>query len=323
MRFTPSLQDAAKLVTGGCVATIGNFDGVHLGHQALIKKIVDQKKQAGLPAILITFTPHPIFLFKPDMAPRMLMTDENKLNLIKSLGVDACIVLPFTHKLANLSPEEFVKEILVDSLAVQHLYVGHDYAFGKGRQGNAKLLAELGKKYAFSVEQIKAVDAMEGVVSSTRIRSRINEGRVEKAGKLLGRPYFIDGQVGHGKNRGGTQLGYPTANMTVPDNLIIPKPGVYATRLEIRQKTKKPGKEIFSPLASSLCGVTNVGYNPTFGDVPLSIETHILDFNQDLYDASLRLWFMHRLRDEQKFSSVQELKNQISKDTEKTRELLS
>ena len=319
MKLIDSLAKASELVGTGSVATIGNFDGVHQGHQQLIGNMVARAKEEGLPSVVVTFSPHPERFFSASTAPPLVMPESSKFHAIAALGVDYILVLSFTHELASLSPADFVRSVLCKGLAVRHLFVGHDYAFGKGRQGNAAMLTELGKAAGFSLTQLPPVYLQGDIVSSTRIRGLVLEGRMGMAASLLGRPFFLEGVVGHGKNRGGKSLGFPTANLACIEGLLLPKEGVYAVRVMLKDKVAPlPLK----PTGTALSGMTNVGVNPTFGDVPLGIETHLLDFRQDIYHTGMRVWFMARMRDEKAFSSLEALTDQLGQDAQNARSLL-
>lgn len=302
--------------------TIGNFDGVHLGHQALIKRVLEQARASGLPAVVITFDPHPLKVVMGDKAPPMLMSLQHKLECLADLGVDLALVIPFTREVANLSPEDFVRQVLVENLNTRHLVVGYDYAFGKGRRGNAALLAELGRAMNFTVEEFPAVYIEGDVVSSTRIRAMLRLGDARETRVLLGRPYSVEGVITHGMNRGGRLLGFPTANLQLEESLLLPKPGVYAALAEVDPKVLTlpgvyTGREGFY-----IKGVANIGTNPTFGEESLRVETHLLDFHSDIYGKAFRVHFIQRLRDERKFDGVTELIEQIRRDSEKARDIL-
>ena len=302
-----SLDQLKSLITRGTCCTIGNFDGVHLGHQTLVRRTLDEAEKAELASVVVTFDPHPLRIINGETPPFITLTGQ-KLKLLQQLGIDHILCLEFTPAMAAMSPEEFVHSILVDGLAVKKLIIGHDYAFGKGRAGNYTLLKELGSQYGFEVEKIDPVILNGDVVSSSRIRSMIQAGRVSEVRPLLGRFYQVGGTVIPGKKRGGPLLGVPTANIKLVDELF-PKPGVYAVWGE--------HEGLLHP------AVANVGFNPTFGNDALSVEVHLLDFTQDLYTQTLQVHFVQRLRDEQKFSGVEELLDQIHKDIDQARTALS
>ena len=262
----------------------------------------------GVPSVVVTFCPHPLQVLAGSHAPALITDYEKKLDLLEAIGVDLVLMLEFTRDFAALDPEEFVKTILCDKLNMKELVVGYDYAFGKGRKGNFELLSMLGEKYGYSIERLEPVIINDAIVSSTRIRDLIKAGNVWDVYPLMDRFYVIRGTVIHGMDRGGKLLGFPTANMRVRDDLH-PKPGVYATWAELDGTAYK--------------AVTNIGYNPTFGNDEISVETFILDFDQDIYGWELRLNFVARMRDEKKFSGLDELIAQITSDVSLARQLLS
>ena len=312
---------APQLLSRGCAVTIGNFDGVHLGHQALILRAVERAKEAGLPAVAITFNPHPLRVIKGHDALPQLISLQHKLECFADLGIDLALVMPFTLETAACTPEAFVRTILVECLHTRILVVGYDYAFGKGRRGNAALLAALGQEHGFVVEQLPALHLHREVVSSTRIREALHLGAVSLAADLLGRPYSVEGVVVKGMNRGSKLLGFPTANLHMDEDLLLPAGGVYAVLAELEPTRRSlPGICSGGPY---LKGAANVGSNPTFGNEPLRVETHLLDFHADIYGISFRVYFIERLRDERKYSGVPELVEQIGRDAAKAREILS
>lgn len=305
--ITKDIQIPASRVDSTCL-TIGNFDGVHVGHQQLITKVQRRAKLLNLSSTVITFDPHPQRVLSDKKGPPLITMTGHKLELIDSLGVDFTLCLPFTRQLAALEPEEFVNEYLVKLLKVKELIIGYDYAFGKGRKGNFLLLKKLGEKYGFLVEQFSPVMVDGAIVSSTRIRDLVEGGRVWDVRPLLGRFYGIEGNVISGKKRGGALLGFPTANITLKDELF-PRTGVYAVWTEVEEEVRP--------------AVANIGYNPTFGNECLSVEVHIFDFSRDIYDRSIKVHFVQRLRSEIKFSGVDELVRQIEKDCALARRILS
>lgn len=293
----------------GSVITIGNFDGVHLGHQALIKKVLVKAAELNLCSAAVTFSPHPLQVLAGPKAPPMINSDALRIEYLASLGLDYTLLLEFTRELAALEPEEFVRRYLVEACAMRHLVIGYDYCFGRGRRGNLQLLTELGAQYGFSVEQAQPVMLEGEVVSSTRIRENVSEGRVAEAARLMGRFYALEGEVVHGFKRGAALLGFPTANIKLDNNPLLPKCGVYAVFAELDSKV--------------LPAVANVGYNPHFGNEKLSLECHILDFSADLYGQNLRVSFVQHLRGEEKFSGVDALIAQIKADIAESRPLLA
>jgi riboflavin kinase/FMN adenylyltransferase len=288
-------------------ATIGNFDGVHLGHQKLIARVRDRARILNVSSVVITFDPHPLRVLVDKKTPPFITLTEQKLELISKLEVDYVLCIKFTKELAALEPEEFVQKYLVKGLKVKELIIGYDYAFGKGRKGNYELLKRLGEKFGFTIEQLPPVMVDGAIVSSTRIRDMVQAGRVWEARNLLGRFYRVQGKVITGQKRGGPLLGFPTANICLKDELF-PKTGVYAVWVEVSGQIKP--------------GVANIGYNPTFGNDYLSVEVHILDFKQNIYGQAIRVHFVQRLRSEKKFADFNELKKQIQADIELGQKIL-
>lgn len=308
MQIARQLQEISLDLSRGTCVTIGNFDGVHNAHRKLIGRMMAKASKAHLPGVVVTFCPHPLRVLVGPHTPAFITDYDKKLDLLETLGVDLTLMLQFTKKLAALEPDEFVRTILVEGLNVKELVVGYDYSFGKGRKGHFELLVELGEKYGFACERLDPVIIDGAVVSSTRIRDMIKAGDVWGVRSLMDRFYVVRGTVVHGMNRGGRLLGFPTANLKVRDELI-PGPGVYAVWVEVDGSLYK--------------GVTNIGYNPTFGDADLTVETYILDFDQDIYGWDLRLNFVHRLRDERKFSGIDDLMAQIRSDVNLGRQILA
>ncbi|MFN3504637.1 MAG: bifunctional riboflavin kinase/FAD synthetase [Caldimicrobium sp.] len=289
--------------------TIGAFDGIHLGHKALIKETLNVAKAQGLHPALLTFNPHPRKVLHPHIDLKLLTTLEEKIELLKDEGITYLIILPFTKTLADLTPELFVEKYLVDLLKVKEVIVGFNFHFGRGRTGNTDLLKKLGEKFHFSVKVLPPVKINDKPVSSTLIRELLLKGEVEKANLYLGRPYSIKGIVIKGKGR-GKLIGFPTANLLVPEEKLIPAQGVYAVWAFLEGK--------------KYLGALNIGYNPTFQEKKLSVEVHLLNYNDSsLYDKSIELHFVKRIRAEKKFDSVEELKNQIAKDCLRVKELLA
>ncbi len=290
------------------VLTIGNFDGVHKGHLVLFEKVKDRAKAIGGQSAVMTFEPHPIKVVKPGNGPLLITPTKQKLDLISHAGIDLILCIPFTTQFASISAEDFVQDILVDMLGIKEIVVGYDYTFGYRRLGNIRLLREMGDKLGFQVHVVNPVRLDNTLVSSTSIRKFVQEGNLSEAKKLLGRDYQISGTVVKGKNRGGRLLGFPTANLRLIDELI-PKGGVYAVTVMVNDKT--------------YYGVTNIGYNPTFGDDALSVETHLLDFSEDILDKTIKVNFIQRLRDEKTYRSVKELADQIAQDILKAKDLFN
>lgn len=298
------IQDAVQ----GASVTIGNFDGVHLGHQKLIGLTCDKAQQNDLSSVVVTFDPHPLRVLTGRKTPPFITLIDQKLRLISQYGPQAALVLEFTRELAALSPDQFVKRFLVDGLGMKELVIGHDYHMGKGRSGNYDTLSQIGEDMGFNVERLDPVTYDGAVVSSTRIRDMVHAGDVWGAMPLLGRFYQVEGEVVHGMKRGGKLLGFPTANLKLVDELF-PKPGVYAIWVEVDGDVHR--------------GVANIGKNPTFGNDALSVEAHLLDYASDLYGRSIRVHFVQRIRDEKKFNGIDELKARITRDVEIGRQILA
>ncbi len=292
------------------VVTIGNFDGVHLGHQALFKETVSRARQAKGEAVAVTFDPHPLQVLRPEKSLKLICSLEQKIKLIQEAGLDYLLILDFGPELASLEPEEFVEEILVRGLGVKELIVGYDYRFGRQRRGDTELLKILGHRFGFKVIVIPPLKVNGFTVSSTLVRELVAEGDVATVRKLLGRPYRICGKVVPGHGRGRRLLGFPTANLKLSTDKLTPKVGVYAVLVHL------PPKKVFP-------GVMNIGFNPTFGDGYLSAEVHLFDFRGELYDLHICIDLVARLRDEAKFASPEDLAAQIAKDCEKAREILA
>jgi len=295
------------LAVGSCV-TIGNFDGVHLGHQKLIARNVQKAATRRMKSVVVTFCPHPLHVLVGPNTPPFITLREQKLDILESLGVDLTLLLNFTRQMAGLAPETFIKTYLLDWLNIKELVIGYDYSFGKGRKGNYALLKEMGDRYGYRVEQLGPLILEDAIVSSTRIRDLIRAGKVWEARALMGRFYAVRGQVVQGKNRGGRLLGFPTANLKL-ENELTPETGVYAIWVQI-------DGEIFPAVA-------NIGYSPTFGNKEITVEAHILDFDRDVYDHDLRLHFVQRLRPEKKFSGLDELIARIREDVSLARQILA
>jgi riboflavin kinase/FMN adenylyltransferase len=298
--------DAIKSKFKNPAITIGNFDGVHMGHQALFQRVRQWAEELHGQSVVVTFDPHPLEVLFPEKAPSFITSHRQKLELIASCGIDATIVIPFDHEFARISAREFVEVILVEKIGVKAIVVGNDYRFGHSREGDIPFLKRLGEKYGFEVEIVTSIRMNDTPVSSTSIRQMIAGGNIREANKLLGRPFEVTGTVIEGRKR-GVSLGFPTANIRMPA-VASPRTGVYVVQAEV--DGKRYG------------GAANLGYNPTFGDVELSLETHLFDFNQDIYGKSITIRFIDRLRDEKRFSGPEELRAQIEKDVGKAKEIL-
>jgi riboflavin kinase/FMN adenylyltransferase len=285
------------------VLALGNFDGVHLGHQAIFQHVVTRAREVDGTSMVFTFEPHPLQVLAPEKAPPLLTTYEQKICLIAALGITVGLRVPFTEQFARQEPIEFVREVLWRHLGIHEVVVGHDFRFGHRRAGTVDFLQAQAEHFGYRVTVIPAIMQDDTVVSSSNIRRLLLQGQVEPAARLLGRYYVIEGPVVEGFRR-GRQLGFPTANVR-PINAIVPHKGVYTVRVEWENRLYP--------------GVANVGYNPTFGNQALSVEAHLFDVDADLYGATVRVEFLHRIRDERKFASVEELAAQIASDAQEAR----
>jgi riboflavin kinase / FMN adenylyltransferase len=289
------------------VLTIGNFDGVHLGHVALLEAVEAQAASLGAQSALLTFDPHPRCVLDPAHCPQSLTTAGEKRDVLAAAGLGRLIVLPFTREVSTWGAEQFC-DMLREAFDVRALVVGHDFALGHKRQGDLAFLREYGERHGFPVRVVGEVRAGSEVVSSSRVRSRLGEGDVAGAATLLGRAYFMDAVVEHGEEV-GRRLGFPTANLSITAEKCLPAPGVYGMWVRV-QRTWHPA-------------ATNVGYRPTFGGDRLTVEAFLLDFSGDLYGCEVRAMFMQRLREERAYASVEELVAQIGRDVEQVRVSLS
>ena len=293
------------------VITIGNFDGVHIGHQALFHEVIEKAQAIGGTSIAMTFEPHPLRVLKQNNHPPLITLYEQKSELIQRTGINVLICVPFTLEFAALSAEQFVRDLLVQKIGIKAIVVGEDYSFGKNREGNIDLLKFYGPKYGFEVivaGWIKSPRALAQRISSTKIRELVTDGRMEQAEKMLGRNYQIRGKVLTGRDRGGKLLGIPTANVNLHDELC-PKTGIYAVTVECEGNQHR--------------GVANIGYSPTFEDHEFTVEVHILDFSDNIYSKKIRVNFIKRIRDEIKFSNISELIDQIKRDIAAARKILA
>jgi len=291
------------------VLTIGTFDGVHLGHQKIVERVVTTARQEGLLATVFTFFPHPRMVVQHDKGLKLIHTLEEKKQLLQQLGVDLLVVQPFNEAFAQLTAEEFVSTILVQHLNVKKVIIGYDHRFGRNRTANIDDMRLFGKKYGFAVEEISVQEVDEVSVSSTKIREALNKGDVTTAEHYLGTPYSLTGRVVHGLKLGRT-LGYPTANIQVTEEYkLIPKDGVYAVYSYI------DGRKVY--------GMMSIGKNPTIEGKGASIEVYFFDFNGDLYDQKLTIEFVQYLREEQKFATIDLLKKQLQDDETAARKAIA
>lgn len=288
------------------VLTLGNFDGVHLGHQAIFKKVAERAREIKGASIAFTFEPHPLKVLAPERSPRLLNTFHGKMKLIEAAGIQVVICADFTREFADQNPQDFAREVLHEKIGAREVYVGYDYAFGKGREGSIESLTAMGRTHGFEVGVVEAVQVDGMVVSSSMVRDVISAGRVDEAVKFLGRYYAIEGTVVHGTSR-GHELGFPTANIHT-SNELVPPYGVYAVIAHVGGRKLK--------------GVASIGVRPTFDNGPMSLEVYVLDFDGDLYGKHLEVSFVARLRGEEKFSDAESLVRQIKKDVEGAKQIL-
>lgn len=282
------------------IVTIGTFDGVHIGHQKIIEKLIQGSKNSNCESLILTFFPHPRMILHEASSIKLLNTINEKSGFLKKMGLDNLVIHPFDIKFSNLSAEEFVKTILVDSFNIQKIIIGYDHRFGKNRAANIDDLIAFGDKYGFEVEQISAQEVDSVSVSSTKIRDAIANGTMAVANEYLGYNYLLSGKIIKGKQLGRT-IGFPTANIKIEETYkLIPKNGVYIVKSIIQEKT--------------VFGIMNIGLNPTVNGEDLSIEVHFLDFDIAIYNTEITVSVIDRIRDEQKFSSIDLLKAQIQKD---------
>ena len=310
MQHIQSLDTIRHPFPGG-VITIGNFDGVHIGHQALFYEVIERAHAIKGTSIAMTFEPHPLRVLKKNVSPPLITMFEQKVELIERSGIDVLISIPFTLEFAAISAQSFVEDLLVRRIGMKAIVVGEDYAFGKNREGDIDLLNSLAPRLGFEVIVTSLIRTVQGTlerISSTAIRESVQAGEMQYACRMLGRHFQIRGTVEAGRDRGGKLLGFPTANLKLEDELI-PKTGIYAVTVETRD--------------GLLQGVANIGYSPTFDDRQFTVEVHILDFKEFIYGQRIRVNFIKRIRDEIKFSSLGALKDQIAKDVETARRLLA
>ncbi len=285
---------------GKVVATIGNFDGVHLGHQQIIKKVIEEGNKVNLKKVLFTFEPHPTRIIFPSKAPRLILNRHQKIRILEELGIDVLFFIPFDRDLSLMTAEEFLKN-LMEKITFDVIYIGENFRFGKNRSADFKTLAALGEKLGFRVGCVPFVKMNDIAVSSSLVRDLLGEGKVEEASQLLGRPYSVEGKVVPGVGR-GKKINIPTANIQAY-NEIIPKRGTYISEIIVGQLKFK--------------SVTNIGIRPTFPLSSQTIESHIIDFNDHIYGEKVEVFFHQRIRDEVKFENIELLKKRIQQDIEK------
>ena len=290
----------------GCVATIGNFDGMHVGHQQIVRGVVERARELGRPSAVITFQPHPLSVVAPDRVPKQILTLSQKEELLRAMDVDALLVVPFSHEFSRWTADRFIEEFLVHALDAKEVRIGRDFCFGAGREGNLEKLAAAGKRFSFDVLGLGDVKIRGIRVSSSIVRDAIAKGALHVATLALGRTYFIDGRVATGRKL-GRKIGFPTVNMD-PANELFPGGGVYVTTSR------------FESFDRCFQSVTNIGVRPTlYENYATTIESHILDFDSNVYGDTVRLYFHQLLRREQQFRSALELTNQIRQDIERSR----
>lgn len=307
MRILKNLSELENF-TEPTALTVGTFDGVHLGHKLLLEKLSEKAKRKSLKTALATFYPHPQEILKSKRPPiGLLSTQEEKVFLLERAGLDILLVIPFNLDFAQTSAVDFCKKILIKGLNASEIIVGYDHAFGKNREGSLQTLKELSKEYSYGVELVKEFNLDSHKINSTTIRNLISEGDLENANRLLGYEFLLSGKIVKGDQR-GRQLGFPTANLEVRKNKLLPPDGVYAVRVTIKDKL--------------LNGILNIGLRPTFNAQQRSVEIFIFEFDEDIYGEDLRLSLVKKIRDEKKFSSVEDLKKQIQKDVVLAKEII-
>lgn len=297
MQIVRHIDDPGLSLTGS-VVTLGNFDGIHLGHQALISGAVAEAKKLAMPSVVLTFEPHPLKVLAPERAPKMLLAHKDKMQLLQALGVDVVVIQNFDLSFAKLAADEFVRGILVNRLKARKIWVGRDLRFGQGRKGGVADLERWGRELGFGVATVDAIVVDGARISSSRIRQLVMDGRVELVKPMLGRYHFVSGRVVVGHRR-GRDLGFPTANISTRTE-VLPADGIYATLFHLGERR--------------LLSVSSVGVNPTFGDGPRTVESYLLNFTDDIYGEAVQLSFVRRIRSEMKFASIDELIAQIRQD---------
>jgi riboflavin kinase/FMN adenylyltransferase len=299
--------EAFNRIYHNTVLTIGNYDGVHLGHQKILSQVLQKAHEIQGTAMIMTFDPHPVKVLAPERNIKLLTTPEEKMRLIEAMGIDVMLLINFNKEFANMLPDDFIDNVLVKRLRVREIIVGTNYAFGKQKKGTIDLLRRRGEKYGFEAKAVRQVTVHGNIVSSSAIRSLLLKGSVREASNYLGRAYSIEGKVIRGKARGQNLLNIPTANITTPVE-IAPKEGVYAVRIGMKGQLYD--------------GVANIGKNPTFGNQEISYEVHVFNFSGNLLGEDLRIFFIDRLRGERTFPDISGLIKQIRIDMEHAREIL-
>ncbi|RHX81577.1 bifunctional riboflavin kinase/FAD synthetase [Leptospira yasudae] len=302
-----TLDQAGKTIHSPCVVTLGNFDGIHLGHQALLDRVLQVSKQTGLSSCVVTYDPNPAIVLGKNPEMKSLMTFADKEEWIRRQGIDYLVVLPFNKELAEMSAETFLEDILLKQLKAKNIIIGFNHCFGKGRRGNYELLKEYSDKLKYSVEKVDPVFLEEIKLSSSYVRTLVSEGNVKEAARCLNRSYSVSGTVVGGHKR-GRQIGFPTANVQFNPDILIPGIGVYAGFTTV-EGTAYPS-------------MINIGRNPTFGENAVTLESNIFDFQKEIYDQTVRVTFTERIRDEVKFSGVESLIAQLKQDEISARKIL-
>ncbi len=307
MKVLDNIDEISDRLAGACV-TIGNFDGVHKGHQQLFAKVVARAEAVDAASVAITFRPHPLAILRPE-GIRQISSWQQKEELIAQAGIEFLLAIPFTEAFASTDAEDFVRRVLVEKLQIAELVVGYDYAFGRGRKGDISFLRQQGEKYSFTVDVVAPLCLDGQIVSSTLIRSLVREGDMLRTAGFLGRPYQLRGMVKYGQQRGGKELGFPTANLHFNPHDLVPRHGVYVARVEHDGKLYG--------------GVLNIGRNPTFAEDELVAETHIFDFNKNIYNQEIRVHLLKYLREEIRFAAIDDLIARIRQDSEEAKEFLA
>jgi riboflavin kinase / FMN adenylyltransferase len=302
MKAFSDIEDQ-QLSMVGSVVTLGNFDGIHLGHQALIRHTVEEAKRLGYPSIVLTFEPHPLKVLAPHRAPRLLLTYQDKLDLFQAYGVDIVVAQRFDRQFASITAEDFVRRFLVGQLRTKKLWVGRDLRFGQGRKAGTEDLMRVAPEVGFQVGVVEPIVSNGVRISSSRIRELVEAGCVDEVQPMLGRYHFVSGRVVTGAGR-GRKLGFPTANI-LSQTEVVPSNGIYATLIKVKNRR--------------WLSVSSIGVNPTFGDGPRTLESFIFDLETNLYGESVKLSFVKRIRDEQKFVTVEDLIAQMHGDVEQAK----
>jgi riboflavin kinase/FMN adenylyltransferase len=297
---TPGVADALPRRSRGTVVTVGSFDGVHLGHQAVLEEIARRAEAANRESVLVTFEPHPLEVVNPQAAPPLLTTGAERREILAQTPLDLAYFLRFDRQVAGMSPEDFVRLVLLERCGMRELVIGHDHGFGRGRSGDVETLRQLGVVHGFDVDVVPPVDFGDQHVSSSRVRRAVAGGDLASAARMLGRPYTVSGLVGHGEGR-GRHLGVPTVNLTdVPPHKLLPPDGIYAVEVEWR--------------GGRAGGMMHQGPRPTFADGRRVLEANLFEFEGDLYGEWVRVTWVKRLRDVEHFASVEQLKGQMQRD---------